>query len=89
MRIDRILTVVLGCCTAAAVLPVHAHEAGNWLVRGGLHNISPKSDNGDIVEVDDDLKQYAFIGVIADEWEKFEPTFLNIIESVELKQDDS
>jgi len=42
-----------------------------------------------IIEVNDDLKQYAFVGVIANDWEKFEPTFLNIIESIKLKEDDS
>lgn len=31
-----------------------AHEAGDWVVRGGFHTINPKSDNGDVVEVDED-----------------------------------
>jgi outer membrane protein len=30
-----------------------AHDAGDWMVRGGISNVSPKSDNGGIVEVDD------------------------------------
>jgi hypothetical protein len=34
-----------------------------------------------------DTRQYAFVGVIADDWEKFEATFLKIIESVQLKED--
>lgn len=45
------------CCLGAALLapvPTLAHEAGDWIVRGGFHLVDPKSDNGDIVEVDDD-----------------------------------
>lgn len=39
---------------ALAAPAVLAHEAGDWLVRGGFHSIQPKSDNGDVVEVKDD-----------------------------------
>jgi hypothetical protein len=42
-----------------------------------------------IVDVDGELTQYAFVGVIADDWEKFEPTFLNIIQSIRPSEDES
>ena len=32
-----------------------AREGGDWIFRAGLSNVDPKSDNGDIVEVDADL----------------------------------
>lgn len=31
---------------------VHAHEQGDWIVRVGLGNVDPKSNNGDIASVD-------------------------------------
>ena len=43
-----LLTLVLGLLLAWPV----AAEQGQWLVRAGAHNIMPKSDNGDVVEVD-------------------------------------
>jgi outer membrane protein len=45
---------LLACALAAALstAAAQAHEAGDWLIRGGLHNINPHSDNGGIVEVD-------------------------------------
>lgn len=45
-----VCTVLCAFCTIAA----HAHEAGDWLIRAGLHTVDPKSDNGDIVTVADD-----------------------------------
>ena len=30
----------------------HAQEAGDWIVRVGLGNVDPKSDNGDVASVD-------------------------------------
>ncbi len=35
-----------------ASVPALAHEAGDWIVRAGVHYIEPKSDNHDVVEVD-------------------------------------
>ena len=32
-----------------------AREGGDWIFRAGLSNVDPKSDNGDIVEVDADM----------------------------------
>ena len=34
-------------------LPAAAWEAGEFILRGGFHNINPQSDNGPVVEVDD------------------------------------
>lgn len=45
-----VCTVLFAFCNMAA----HAHEAGDWLIRAGLHTVDPKSDNGDIVTVADD-----------------------------------
>lgn len=42
-----------------------------------------------VLDPDGEPRQYGFVGVIADDWEKFEPTFLSIIESVELQEGDS
>jgi outer membrane protein len=56
MTLPRPLALVVPCCLAAVLSapPAPAHEAGDWIVRGGFHNVDPKSDNGDLVEVDDD-----------------------------------
>lgn len=43
---------LLLCCAALLPAPRATAEAGDWLVRGGFHSVDPKSDNGDIVEVD-------------------------------------
>jgi len=42
-----------------------------------------------IIDENGEPTQYAFVGVIADDWEKFEPTFLKIIESIKLKEGNS
>ena len=42
-----------------------------------------------IVEENDEARQYGFVGVIADDWEKFEPTFLSIIDSITFKDSES
>jgi outer membrane protein len=44
------------CCLIAALgsAGLQAHESGDWVIRGGFHHISPKSNNSDIVEVDSD-----------------------------------
>lgn len=52
----RHLSRHLWACALAATMaaPVgYAHEPGDWVLRGGISNVSPKSDNGGIVEVDD------------------------------------
>lgn len=38
--------------------PAYGHEAGDWLVRGGITNVDPKSDNGSI-----DLTATGVLGV--------------------------
>ncbi|MEQ8857511.1 MAG: OmpW family outer membrane protein [Pseudomonadales bacterium] len=70
MRIAPTLTFALafGLVSATAV-PVRAHEAGDWLVRGGFHNIDPKSDNGDIVEVaDDTMITFSILHMVTANW---------------------
>lgn len=49
MRLIKLMTavVMLGLSNAAWA------QAGDWLVRVGGHNVNPKSDNNDLVEVDD------------------------------------
>lgn len=61
MSLTRLPAVVAACCVAAALAasPAAAHEAGDWIVRGGFHYVDPKSDNGDLVEVDSDT-QFTF-----------------------------
>jgi outer membrane protein len=50
----RGLAVLVVLTAATTALPIaQAREAGDWIVRGGIHNIDPKSDNSDIVDVDD------------------------------------
>ncbi len=50
----RALTLA-GLLAPAAMIPAHATaanadvSAGDWLLRGGLTYISPKSDNGDLI----------------------------------------
>lgn len=56
MRRIPVSAFVMACCLGAAVVaapPAQAHEKGDLLIRGGLHTIDPKSDNGDVVEVED------------------------------------
>ncbi len=52
----RSLALAIACSAGAALAApaALAHEAGDWIVRGGFHTVDPKSDNGDIVEVDSD-----------------------------------
>lgn len=46
-------TAILSVLTAATVTPaVHAQDAGEWIWRVGIHNVRPKSDNHDLVNVD-------------------------------------
>ncbi|MFU8814355.1 MAG: OmpW/AlkL family protein [Pseudomonadales bacterium] len=47
---------LLTCCLVATMgsTASHAHEPGDWVVRGGFHHISPKSNNSDIVDVKSD-----------------------------------
>jgi len=47
--LSRWLTVLL---FAMAAGPAAAEEAGDWLLRVGATYVDPKSDNGDVVEVD-------------------------------------
>ncbi|MEZ5557876.1 MAG: OmpW family outer membrane protein [Pseudomonadales bacterium] len=65
MKTTFAATVAAGLLAAGASLPVTAHEAGDWIVRGGFHYISPKSNNARIdsnvpvvggakIEVDED-----------------------------------
>lgn len=71
MRTAPALAVALlsGAATAIAVPDARAHEAGDWLVRGGFHNVDPKSDNGDIVEVaDDTMVTFSVLRMITPNW---------------------
>lgn len=36
--------------------PAHAHDAGDMLLRLGIHNVDPKSDNSDIVDVESNAR---------------------------------
>lgn len=47
-----IVIAVFAVAVAAASGPAIAQEPGSWLLRGGFHNVEPKSNNSDIVEVD-------------------------------------
>jgi outer membrane protein len=49
----RPLTLLACALAAVSASAASAHQAGDWLIRAGLHNINPHSDNGGIVEVDD------------------------------------
>lgn len=50
MKLAAAMITVLG---AATVLPAaHAQDAGDWIWRIGIHNVRPKSDNNDTVNVD-------------------------------------
>lgn len=53
MKISKTLVLAavigLGSMFGAAA---HAQEAGDWIVRVGLGNVDPKSDNGDVASVD-------------------------------------
>jgi outer membrane protein len=49
----KLTAVVLGVLGAAAALPAaHAQDAGDWIWRMGIHNVRPKSDNHNLVNVD-------------------------------------
>lgn len=53
----RLAPLTFAACALAAAVAAPAavaREAGDWLVSAGFHTVDPKSDNGDIVEVDDD-----------------------------------
>lgn len=45
-------SLAAACLSAVgAFVPAHAYEAGQFVARGGLHYVDPKSDNGDVVNV--------------------------------------
>lgn len=52
MRVPRYLPRLLlsGLCLAATT--ANAYEAGDWILRGGVHYAAPKSDNHDTVDVE-------------------------------------
>ena len=46
-----------------------AKQAGDWLLRAGLSNVDPKSDNGDIVEADaDTMFTFDISYMLTDNW---------------------
>lgn len=49
MKLAAAIVSVLGM---AAVPVVQAQDAGDWIWRVGVHNVRPKSDNHDLVNVD-------------------------------------
>ena len=49
MRLAAAIVSVLGI---AAMPAVQAQDAGDWIGRVGIHNVRPKSDNHDLVNVD-------------------------------------
>lgn len=49
----KLAAAILSVLGSASVLPVaHAQDAGDWILRTGIHNVRPKSDNHGIVNVD-------------------------------------
>lgn len=49
----KFFAITIGLLSLALTTPGQAYEPGEWLVRVGAHNISPKSDNHSVVNVDD------------------------------------
>ena len=49
MKLAAAIVSVLGM---AAIPAVQAQDAGDWIWRVGVHNVRPKSDNHDVVNVD-------------------------------------
>ncbi len=45
-------TALLSALTLTTALPTQAQDAGDWIWRVGVHNVRPKSDNHDLVNVD-------------------------------------
>ncbi len=52
MKIKALLTGTLILSFAVASSPVMAVEKGDWLMRGGVTYVAPKSDNHSVVSVD-------------------------------------
>jgi outer membrane protein len=48
----KLAAAVLSALTLTTALPTQAQEAGDWIWRVGIHNVRPKSDNHDLVNVD-------------------------------------
>jgi outer membrane protein len=61
MSLFRSRSALLACALILSLpaAPALGHETGDWIVRGGFHLVDPKSNNGDLVEVDDDI-QFTF-----------------------------
>ena len=56
-------TITLFISSASAL------EKGDWIIRGGLTNINPISDNGEVVNVDDKSNVTAtFSYLVTDNW---------------------
>src|ERR1044072_8554401 len=49
MKLAAAIVCVLG---VVAVPAAQAQDAGDWIWRVGVHNVRPKSDNHDVVNVD-------------------------------------
>ena len=45
--------LVVGSLLTMAALPVQAHDAGQWVVRGGVGTVAPKSNNLDLSDAGD------------------------------------
>lgn len=43
------------CAASLSVITAHAHEAGDWLFKLGVTQVSPKSDNGSVLDGTVDL----------------------------------
>lgn len=54
MKHSTVTSCILAGCLAAA--PAFGYEAGDLLVRAGFHTVDPKSDNGDLVDVEEDTR---------------------------------
>ncbi|MFC4308687.1 OmpW family protein [Steroidobacter flavus] len=48
----RLAAAILSALTLTTALPTQAQEAGDWIWRVGVHNVRPKSDNHELVNVD-------------------------------------
>jgi outer membrane protein len=69
MKLKTFGQAALGALLLSGSMAASAFEDGDWLIRFGGSNVDPKSNNGDVVDVDSDSSiTFNFTYMLTDAW---------------------
>lgn len=69
MKLKTLGKALAGVALLGASQMALAHEDGDWLFRFGAMNVDPKSNNGDVVDVDSDTSfTFTFSYMLTENW---------------------